>query len=181
MSFRTKLFSAITASAAVAALSTFAAAQDNPSATEKTETQKAEKMERKDFGRHGARERGMHGDKRGEMFGLRGIELTDAQKEQVRKIREANRPDEATWKEMKTLMEAKRSGTLTADQQERLKTLRSEHRRKSEALRSQIEAILTPEQRQQLETRKQEMRQKMQEHRQMHQQKGTAPDATKDN
>ena len=108
-------------------------------------------MDRKGFGRHGEHGRGMRGDK-GEMFGLRGIALTDVQKEQVRKIREANRPDESSWKEMRSLMDAKRAGTLTADQQERLKSLQVEQRQKGESVRAQIEAILTPEQRQQLET-----------------------------
>ena len=178
MSLRTKLFSAITASFAVAAFTTFASAQETPPATEKTDIQKVEKMEQKGFGRHG---KGMRGGKHGGMRGLMGIELTDAQKEQMRKVHEANKPDDATRQELKTLMQAKRDGTITAEQQERAKTLKSQAREKHEAVRLQIEGILTAEQRQQLETRKQEMRQKMQERRQMRQAKPTTPEKTNDN
>ncbi|MEO7674704.1 MAG: hypothetical protein ABIU09_11590, partial [Pyrinomonadaceae bacterium] len=83
--------------------------------------------------------------------------------------------------ELKTLKQAKRDGTITAEQQERAKALRSHAREKGEAVRLQIEGILTPQQRQQLETRKQEMRQKMQERRQMRQARPTTPEKTNDN
>ena len=175
MSLRTKLFSAITASFAVAVFTTFASAQETPPAIEKTDAQKVEKMEQKGFGRHGKR---MRGGKHGGMRGLMGIELTDAQKEKMKAIHEANRPDETTRQEMITFAKAKRDGTITAEQQERMKTLKSQAREKGEAVRLQVEAILTPEQRQQLETRKQEMRQKMQERRQ---QKPTTPEKINDN
>jgi len=176
MSFKSKFLSAITASFAVAAFSTFAAAQETPRAAEKTDGQKAEKMERKGFAKHG--ERGMRMG--GGMHGLRGIELSDVQKEQLRKIHEANRPNDAARQELRTLAQAKRDGTITADQQERMRTLRSEARAKGQAVRLQIEAILTPEQRQQIETRKVEMEKKRQERREQRRQKTTTP-TTNDN
>ncbi len=182
MSLRTKFFPAIAASFAFAAFATFASAQEVPAPAEKADAQKAEKIERKGHGRHGEFGKGMHGDKRrGGRMGLRGIELTDAQKEQMRKIHEANRPDEATRQELKTLAMAKRDGTITAEQQERMKTLRSEAREKGAAIRLQIEGILTAEQRQQLETRKLEMQKKKEERRQLRQQKSTTPEKTNDN
>jgi Spy/CpxP family protein refolding chaperone len=140
-------------------------------------------MHRKGFGGPGEHRKGMRGDKRrgGRMMGLRGIELTDAQKEQIRVIHEANRPDESTKQELRTIAQAKRDGTITADQKERMKSLRADARQKGEAVRLQIEAILTPEQRQQIEARKLEMQKKMQERRQQRQERKTAPAASKDN
>lgn len=182
MSLRTKLFSAITALFAVAAFATFASAQETPAAPERPNAPKVERPEREGPGRHGEFGRGMRGDKhRGGMQGLMDIELTDAQKQQLRQIHEANRPDETTRQEMKTLMDAKRAGTLTAEQKERFKTLRVEGREKGEKVHQQVLAILTPEQRQQLETRKQEMRKKMEERRELRQQKPATPETPKTN
>ncbi len=181
MSLKSKLFSVVTASFTVAAFATFASAQETAPVTPTTDARKAEKMERKDFGKHGERGGGMHGKRHGGMHALRGIELTDAQKEQLRKIHEANRPNETTRQELKTLAMAKRDGTITAEQQERMKTLRLQAHEKGEAVRLQIEGILTAEQRQQLETRKLEMRKKMEERRQLRQQKPTTPEKTNDN
>ena len=182
MSLRTNFFSVITASFAVAAFATFASAQETPATPEKPNAPKVERPDKDGFGRHGEFGRGMHGDKhRDGMHGLMGIELTDAQKQQLRQIHEANRPDETTRQEMKTLMDAKRAGTLTAEQQERFKALRAEGREKEEKIHKQVLAILTPEQRQQLETRKQEMRKKMEERRELRQQKPATPETPKTN
>ena len=176
MSLKTKLFSAITASFAVAAFATFASAQETPAATEKADAQKLEKMERKGPRGHGEFGREMRGDKhRGGMPGLRGIELTDAQKDQLRAIHEANRPDENTRQEMMTLMKAKRDGTLTAEQQEKFKAFRDQAREKGEKIHQQVLAILTPEQRQQIETRKQEMRKRMEGRRELQKQQRAQP------
>ncbi len=181
MSLKNKFFSVVASAAAVTAFAAFAAAQEIP-APSKENVEIQEKRMHKERGDHGKGMRGgKHGGMRGGMRGLMGIELTDAQKEQMRKVHEANKPDDATRQEMKTLMQAKRDGTITADQQERAKTLKSQARERHEAVRLQIEGILTAEQRQQLETRRQEMRQKMQERRQMRQAKPATPEKTNDN
>ena len=115
----------------------------------------------------------------GMMRGLRELNLTDAQKAQIKTIMDANRPDQATMEEMKTLHDAKRSGTLTADQQERFKTLRQQSREKGEAVHQQILAVLTPEQLQQFEAKKAEMKQKWEERKQMRQQNQQTPQTEK--
>lgn len=177
MSLKNKFLSVAALTVAVGAFSVAASAQ-NSSATSQDDQQKVEKRER-GFGNRGGFGKGMHGGKhgkRGMMRGLRGIELTDTQKEQMRAIREANRPDEATRTEIRTLAEAKRNGTLSAEQQERLQFLKQQGREKAQAVHQQMLAILTPEQREQLEQKKQEMKQKREERRQLRQQ--NAPQST---
>jgi Spy/CpxP family protein refolding chaperone len=98
--------------------------------------------------------------------GLFGIELTDAQLEQIRAIRQSAKPDKATIDELRTLAKAKWEGTLTADQQARLDALKGEAKAKAKSIHDQIQAVLTPEQKAQIEQRKQEMRQKRTEMRQ---------------
>jgi protein CpxP len=113
---------------------------------------------------------GMRGERmghRGHGFGLRGIDLTDAQKEQIRQIREANKPGQALRDEMKALREARRNGgTITEDQKARLKALRDETQANMKSVHEQILAVLTAEQRAQLDQRRQQMQQRMQERRQ---------------
>jgi len=166
MSFKNKLFSALTMAFALFAFSTFVSAQETPK-TDSDNTQKQEKREwrkgKRDGMGKGFRRGGRGG---GFMRGLRGIELTDAQKEQIRTIMEANRPDQTSMEEFKTLHQAKRDGTITAEQKERLKTLRQQSFEKQQAVHNQVLAILTPEQRQQIEQRKAEMKQRREERRQ---------------
>lgn len=167
MSLKNKFLSITALTVAFGAFSIAASAQDNK-AVSPDNTQKQEKFDRKGFGKREGF--GKRGGKRGKMMrGLRGLDLTDAQKEQLRAIREANRPDDATRAEIRTLVEAKRGGTITAEQQERLQVLKERGREKMENARQQILAVLTPEQRQQLEQKKEEMRQRWQERRQMRQ------------
>ena len=179
MSLKTKFFPVITLAFAVVAFSTFVSAQETT--TSPDAIKKYEKRERKGFGKHGDNGKGMRGGRHFGMRGLRGIDLTDAQKEQLRAIHESNRPSEETRKEMHTLMLAKREGTITPEQQERLKALKMQAREKGKQIHEQVLAILTPEQRQQLEARKAEMRKKREERRQMREQNKTAPDKPMDN
>jgi Spy/CpxP family protein refolding chaperone len=171
MSLKNKFFSALTMAFALAAFSTFAAAQE----TTKTDSDNTQKRE----WRKGKRDGDGKGFRRGGggmmLRGLRDLNLTDAQKTQIRTIMEANRPDQTAFEEMKTLRQAKRDGSLTAEQQERLKTLRQQSREKGQALHAQILAVLTPEQLQQLEAKKAEMKQKREERKQMRQQNRQTP------
>ena len=172
MSLKAKISSLITMAFAVVAFTTFASAQDTaPNAQDGV--QKTEKGDRK-WGKRGEGrgfKGGMHGRRGGGMMrGLRGIELTDAQKEQIRAIHEANKPDQAIREEMKSFMEARRAGTLTDAQKARMKELRGQQRVKMEAVHQQVLAILTPEQRQQLEARKAEMEKRREERKALRQQ-----------
>ncbi len=95
---------------------------------------------------------------------LHGLKLTDEQKAQLKAIREAYPPDPQAAQELRTLMQARRSGTLTPEQEERLNTLQTQARDRNQAIRTQIEGILTPEQLEVLH-RRQERRQEQTERR----------------
>lgn len=179
MAIKNKVVSFITMVFAIVAFTTFVAAQDT---TKETTEQKPKREWRKGKG-DGFGKGFKRGGKRGGMMrGLRGIDLTDAQKEQIRGIREANKPSEAVREEMRTLVLAKRDGTITAEQQARLNTLKEEAKTKGRLVHEQIMAVLTVEQKQQIEQRKQEMRQRMEERRQMRQQREVKPtEEKKDN
>ena len=148
----------------IVGFSTFTLAQDNSTAAPAPEKS----------GRH-MKGDGHHGDHMG--FGMRGgmmrmfhdLDLTDAQKTQIHSIMEANKPDQATMEEFRTLRKAKQDGTITAEQQDRLTALRAQQKEKIKSVHTQIKAVLTPEQLAKLEQRKQEMKQKWddrKEHRQ---------------
>jgi Spy/CpxP family protein refolding chaperone len=92
-----------------------------------------------------------------------------------------NRPDEATMTELRTLREAKKAGTLTAEQTERMKSLREQSQAKFESIHQQVLAILTPEQRQQFETRKEEMKKRMIERRELRKEAKPTTDKPTDN
>ena len=180
MSLKTKIFSILTVIAGIALFSIAGLAQDTK--TSETTTDKPEKsgtrternfrgegrkFDHEGFGGH----RHGRGGPGGMMRGLRGIDLTDAQKSQIHTILDANKPSRENMEAMHTLMMAKRDGTITADQQAQLKTFREEARTKAQSVHEQILAILTPEQKQQIETRKQEMKQHMEQRRQEWQQR----------
>ncbi len=181
MSLKNKIFTTVTLAFAVGAFSSLASAQTT-TAPQQDNVQKQEKREGRGYGKRG--DKGMRGGKhRGGkgMRGLRGINLTDAQKEQVRGIMEANRTSgKANHEEFRALREAKRAGTLTAEQKETLQTMRQQMKQNAEQMRARVLAILTPEQRTQLEQQKEEMQKKRQERRQMRQNR-QAPETSNDN
>lgn len=179
MSFKSKLFSGITMGAAVAVFAVAGSAQV-PTETKPDGTQKTEKRwgKRGGDGMRGGMHRGMKGG-----MGLRGIELTDAQKEQIKAIREANKPSDEVraqhQEQMKAFREARKAGTLTEDQKTQMKAFRDERMAKMQAMRAQIEAILTPEQKQQLEAKKAERQQMMEQRREQRKQMRQNAPATK--
>ena len=188
MSLKNKLFSGFTLAAAVFAFSAIGMAQE---VTTTTAPDKVEKV-KGDHRGHGKRGmgRGEFGGKFGRgghrgMMGHRGmgmfrfIELTEAQKVQLKAIHEANKPSQEFRDEMMTLRTAKRAGTITADQQARIDTLKAQAKEKHASVKTQIEAILTPEQKAQIETKKAEMKLKMEERRkQRMERKATQPATT---
>ena len=173
MSLKTKLISVFASAVAVGTLAVAASAQDAPAVTGQG---KAEKHERKGFGHRGGRD-GFRA-----VRGFMGVELTEAQQAQIKQIHEANKPDAATMDELKAIRDAKRAGTITEDQKARAQTLREQMRTKHESVRQQVLAILTPEQLQQIETRKAEMQKQREERRQVRQQRrSTTPPTDKSN
>ena len=163
MSFKGRFLSVLTLAIAFAAFGTVSFAQQTTTQDNGVQKQDKEGRQlRKDGRRGGFGMRGGHGG-----FGmLRGIELTDAQKQQIKSIMDSNKPDEAAMTQMRTLRDAKRSGTLTADQQAQLKAFRDQQRVKMESVHQQILSILTPEQKQQIEQRQQEMKQRREQWKQ---------------
>lgn len=187
MSYKRKLFSAIATGFAVVSFSSFASAQQTGNAQpqqQQDSTQKQERGERgKGFGKRGGR--GHHGGKTG-MRELAQLNLTDAQKQQIRTIMETNHKDgnRQNFQEKRQLMQAKRDGTITAEQETQLKNFKQQMRAQADATHQQILAVLTGEQRAQLEQIKQQRKEQKQQRRQMRQQNGqpkTDGDTQKDN
>lgn len=182
MSLKSKLFTGIVAVFAAGAFSVNSSAQTTGE-TPKDGVNKTEIGEGRGYKRGGdGFGKGMRGGKggghrgmggMGGMRGLRGIELTEEQKTAMKAIREANRPDDAVREEMKTIMQARRAGTITPEQTQRAEQLRAQRQERAQSIKAQIDAILTPEQKQQIEAKKAEMkerRQQMKEQRQLRRQ-----------
>ncbi len=178
MSLKNNFLSVLAVAIAVVGFSTFTLAQD--SSTTAPNSDRSEKRMKGEgrgehqgkFGREG--QGGRHG---GMMRMLHGLDLTEAQKTQIHAIFEANKPDQATREEAKTLAQAKRAGTITPEQQERLTALKTQGMEKMRSVHGQIIAILTPDQVTKLEQKKAEMQQRMQNRKMRHQQgQGTATD-----
>ena len=170
MAIRSKIFSSLTLVFAIGAFSVFATAQE--STTTPQDGAKAEKGDRK-FGKRGGR--GMRGNHDGRGMGvgfLRGLELTEAQKAQIKAIHEANKPNPADFEALKSIREARRNGgTITEEQKAQMKELRQARKAKMDQVQQQILAVLTPEQKTQLEARKAEMQKRREEFRQKRQER----------
>jgi periplasmic protein CpxP/Spy len=168
MSIKQKIVAVVAAGFAVVSFSAFASAQDTTTNQTQNSTEKQERREhrRGGEGRMGKEGRGGH-HHGGGMRELRELNLTDAQKQQIGDIMKANHnANPEAFQEMRTLSEAKRGGTITAEQTERLKTLRQQMRQNAEQTHQQILALLTGEQRAQLEQLKDKRKQEMKERRQ---------------
>lgn len=171
MSLKQKFFSGLGLTAAIAAFAVAGSAQVTGEEKPKDPNKMERKAGKEGKGAHrGGFGRSIRGGKFGRHggFGFRGIELSEAQKAQLKAIREANQPDAALHEELKSIMQARRAGSLTDDQKARLQAIRDQQMERAKAIRAQIEAILTNEQKQQIEQRKQEMKQRMElRHQQM--------------
>lgn len=175
MQSKNRNLSIIALAIALFAFSTISFGQETKTETTKTDkATKAVRGEKRDgakrqFGRAGfAGHRGMMARRimaRGRMhgFAMRGINLTDAQKEQIKGLRDSNKPDQAFRDEVRSLIKAKKDGTITADQMTRLKAIHEDGIAKRKAAHEQMQNILTAEQKATIESRKAEMKTRMQE------------------
>ncbi|MCA1849734.1 MAG: Spy/CpxP family protein refolding chaperone [Acidobacteria bacterium] len=110
------------------------------------------RMERRG-GRHGR----VHGHGKGAMRFLSRLNLTDAQKQQISALRERfAQSTRAQRDELRQLFEQRRQGTLSAEQEARARALHTELGEASKLMHNEVLAVLTPEQRAQLEQLKQE-------------------------
>jgi protein CpxP len=158
MSFKHKFISATALALAVGSFSTFVAAQDSATTTQTEPTKRERKFENRGEGFRGGK--GMHGGKHGGdrmmMGALRRLNLTDAQKAQVKTILEGNKPNQTQFGEMRSLMQKKRDGSITEQEQSRLREIRTQQKANADQTHNAILAILTDEQKAQLEQLKQQ-------------------------
>ena len=87
-------------------------------------------------------------------FGLRQLNLTDAQKQQARTIMQSNRTNtnmKAAREELAKLRSQRRDGTLTPEGTARAKELRKQFQESRQGMRNQLNGILTPEQKAKLD------------------------------
>lgn len=183
MSFKRKLISAATSALAVAAFGTFVSAQDANTNKEESGAQKQEMRGERRGGKRGfGGDKGMRGGKHGGdkmlMRALGKLNLSDAQQTQVRTISENFKTQTQTQsEELRALGMKKRDGIITADEQARFAEIRTQLKSASEQMHNSVLAVLTAEQRAQLDQMKEEMKQKMIERRQnrMNRQDQTTP------
>lgn len=173
MSFKRNFSTVLTAAAGSLLLAGAAFAQDSTAAPAAKDGQKMERHHGKgEFGgkRHGGFGRmGKRGGFGGGMF--RDLNLTDAQKEQIKQIREANKANKADFDAIKPLMEARRNGTLTDDQKAQLKSFREAREAKMKSIHEQMLNVLTAEQKATLEAKKAERKQKFEQFREQRKQR----------
>lgn len=120
------------------------------------------------MGRHdgGGRFGEGHGGRGGmERRELRRLNLTDAQRQQMREIESRYAQSFRTQREeMRKLHELRQSGgTLMPEQQESARRMREELRANADKMRGEIQNLLTPEQREQMRKQREEMKQRREE------------------
>ncbi len=169
MSLKSRFLSIFTAAIAVAAFSTFTFAQNDKASVPAPDKDKAERpfhrgdrQKGEGFGHRGGR--GMRG--MGMMRAFHELNLTDAQKTQIKSIMEANKPDPAAMEQFHTLAKAKHDGTITSEQEAQLKALREQRQAKMKSVHEQMLNVLTAEQKATLEQKKAEMKARREEFRQ---------------
>lgn len=150
---------ALTALVALSAVAGFAQTTTQTPTQTQTTTPFGRRMGRKMGGKNA--DKNPMREERAERRALRDLNMTDAQRQQMRDIeRRYAQPLRGDREELRKLMETRRSGgTLTAEQQARARQLRQELRANAERLRGEVQNLLTPEQRLQLQQRREQMRQ----------------------
>ena len=181
MSFKRKLISAAATGFAAIAFTTFVSAQDTNTRTEDNSVQKQELRERRG-GKRGFGGKAMRGGKHGGdkmmMRGFGKLNLTAAQQEQLRGLSENFKLSTQTQREeLRALGMKRRDGIMTADEQARAKELRTQLKASSDQIRNTMLAILTPEQKAQLDQMKQEKKARREQFKQnrMNRQNQTTP------
>jgi Spy/CpxP family protein refolding chaperone len=176
MSYKQKIVSVVATGFAVVSFSALGAMAQTGTTAQPQDNNNTQRQERREhrrggFGKHDGEGRG--GKHRGGKMGmreLRELNLTDAQKQQIRDLMQANHnQNPQDMQEFRQLVQAKRDGTITPEQTERLKTFKQQMRQNSDQTHQQILAILTSEQRAQLEQLKEQRREQMKQRREMRQ------------
>lgn len=169
MTFKHKIFSTITLVFAFITMTVFVSAQNTKNDnTVNTPTTRERKMKRQ---RGEGRRGGHHGDKM--MRGFKNLDLTDAQKTHIKSLMESNKiANEPLRQEMLTFKEKKRNGENLSDaDQNRIRDIKTQMKQSMEQTHNTILAILTPEQRQQVEQNKLERKERREEMKQRRQER----------
>jgi Spy/CpxP family protein refolding chaperone len=175
-----RIISLLALSILTAAFSAVSFGQETKPDAPKADTTRKMRHEGRGGDRLGKGMRGGHFGRRGGFGGLRGITLTDAQKEQIRAIRQANKPDTALMQELRTIRQSRKSGTdLTAEQKARVTAIRDQMRVKAQAMHDQIQNVLTAEQKAEIEKFRAERKQRMEQFRERRQEMRRNRDATR--
>lgn len=188
-----KVFTAMTLAFAIFGLSIFVSAQetkaDKPATKE--DQKRGQGFDRKMEGKHGEKgmkgsfgRRGMRGHHAGRsmMRSLRGIELSETQKTQIKSLMEANKVSfQGQHEEMKGLMLKKRDGSLTEADTARIDQFKSERKASAEQTKNTIMGLLTPEQTTKLNQMKAERQQRMMERKQRWMERKQKGDTPKEN
>jgi Spy/CpxP family protein refolding chaperone len=91
-------------------------------------------------------------ERTGGLRGFRQLNLTDQQRQQAHSIRQSFAQSmQSQRQELRQLMEQRRTGTLTADNQARAEELRRQLRQGRQNMRTQLSTLLTTEQKAKLE------------------------------
>lgn len=171
MSLKQKFVSVITLAFAMITLTVFVSAQDKTTTPSTDSTDRQDKIERRGRGFGRGEMGGKHHGHRGPgkmLHALHQLDLSDAQKEQVRTIMESKRAGfEQNREQLRELGRAKHEGTITAEQQAKLDELRAQMKQNAEAVHQQVLGILTAEQRTKLDQLKAEREKRREERRQM--------------
>jgi protein CpxP len=181
MSLKRKFFSIVTLAFAVVAFSTFASAQKEGGNQTDDSTVREGKFSKRGFGKGMRGDKGMHGGK-GILRILRGIELTEAQKTQIKSLMDTQRATfEPQREEMRNLMMKKRDGSINEAEQSRLTEMRNQMKASSEQLKISVMALLTAEQTAKLTQLEAERQQRRQERKQRWQEKRQQNEKPADN
>jgi len=164
MSFSNKLTTAGLTLGLTLAFGTLAFAQTTPQPRPDSGASQQHRGGERGMGKH----HGQMGEGRegmGQMRLMRELDLTDAQRQQARAIMERYAASTKTQREeLRGLREQKEQGTLTADAQVKAKTARMQLAESNKSMRSELFAILTPEQRTKFETLEKEHKSERREH-----------------
>jgi protein CpxP len=143
-------------------------AQDAPTKANPDKIEKKDRMERRGEGFRMQGRRGMrHMEGMRMLRGIHQLDLTDAQKDQIKTLMSTHRTtNQPLMEEMRTLMEKRRDGTFSDADKARIEEIHSSMKASGDQLRATVLGLLTPEQNQKLEQMKAEREQRMQERKQ---------------
>jgi Spy/CpxP family protein refolding chaperone len=171
MSLKQKFVSAITLAFAMITLTVFVSAQDKTTTPSTDSTERQDRIERRGRGERGPGMEGRHHGPRGPgkmLHALHQLDLSEAQKEQVRTIMESKRAGfEQNREQLRELGRAKHEGTITAEQQAEFDELRAQMKQNAKTVHEQVLGVLTADQRTRLEQLKADMDKRREERRQM--------------